>query len=336
MPESNPDNARIVAALTAAQMYYMQDLTMGAIASELSTSRSSVSRLLSYARESGLVDIQIRSPFDRGLELERSIHSRYRVAAHVVPMPESISDIDRLERVAMTAGRLLGRWIDSNMVVGVAWGSTLGAISRHLVTKPTHNSVIVQMNGAGNTQTTGIAYASEILQRFSEAYSAQGQQFPVPAFFDDPQTREALWRERSTRRLLDMQARMDVAVFGLGSPFAEVPSQVYIGGYLDRGDYQSLSDDKVVGDVATVFYRGDGTFDDIALNARASGPHLDRLRRVARRICVVSGVQKLASLRGALAAGLITDLILDEALAVALARDALEPPRAASRPARRP
>jgi DNA-binding transcriptional regulator LsrR (DeoR family) len=32
-------------------------------------------------------------------------------------------------------------------------------------------------------------------------------------------------------------------------------------------------------------------------------------------VCVVSGSHKLASLRGALAAGLITDLILDEGLA---------------------
>lgn len=318
MAESNPENAKVVAALRAAQMYYMQDLTMGAIASELSTSRSSVSRLLAFARETGLVDIQIRSPFDRGSRLEHAIHTTHRVVAHVVPMPQTISDVDRLERVAMTAGRQLGRYIDSNMVVGVAWGSTVGAISRHLVRKLTHNSTIVQMNGAGNTQTTGIDYASEILHRFGEAYSAQVQQFPVPAFFDDPRTKDGLWRERSTRRLLDIQARMDVAVFGLGSPFAEVPSQVYIGGYLDAEDYRSLSADGVVGDIATVFYRGDGTFDAIELNARASGPNLDRLRRVARRICVVSGVQKLPSLRGALAAGLITDLILDESLASAL------------------
>lgn len=321
MPASDPETSKTAAALTAAQRYYMQDLTMEAIAAELGTSRSSVSRLLSFARESGLVDIQIRSPFDRGLDIEQAILARHRVVAHVVPMPESISDVDRLERVAMTAGRLLGRFVDANMVVGVAWGSTLGALSRHLVKKPTHNSVIVQMNGAGNMQTTGIDYASEILHRFGEAYTAQVQQFPVPAFFDDPATREALWRERSTRRLLEIQGRMDVAVFGLGSPFAEVPSQVYIGGYLDAADYRSLSADGVVGDVATVFFRGDGTSDGIALNARASGPGLDRLRRVARRVCIVSGVQKLPSLRGALAAGLITDLVLDESLATALVAD---------------
>jgi DNA-binding transcriptional regulator LsrR (DeoR family) len=71
----------------------------------------------------------------------------------------------------------------------------------------------------------------------------------------------------------------------------------------------------VVGDVATVFYRADGSWNDIALNARATGPDFARFRKVARRVCVVSGSQKLASLRGALAAGLITDLILDEGLA---------------------
>ncbi len=322
MPASDSDNAKIAAALTAAQLYYMQDLTMGAIASELETSRSTVSRLLTFARDSGLVDIQIRSPFDRGVAVEQAILAQYRVVAHVVPMPESISDVDRLERVAMTAGRLLSRYVDGNMVIGVAWGSTLGAMSRHLVRKPVHNAVVVQMNGAGNVQTTGIDYASEILHRFGEAYGAQVQQFPVPAFFDDPATRDALWRERSTQRLLEMQARMDLVVFGLGSPFAEVPSQVYIGGYLDADDYRSLSADGVVGDVATVFYRADGTSDGILLNARASGPGLDRLRRVARRVGIVSGVQKLASLRGALAAGLITDLVLDESLALALVSEA--------------
>jgi len=312
---SMPDDDRALAALKAARLYYFQDLTMHAIAAELGTSRSSVSRLLSFARESGLVEITIRSPHDHGSHLEHEIQERYRVAVHVVPVPETMSDVDRLERVATTAGRMLTGFIDSNMTVGIGWGSTSSAVSRHLVPKETHNSVIVQLNGAGNTFSNGIDYASEILGRFGRAYSAQVHQFPVPAFFDDPSTKEALWRERSTMRALKIQANMDLAIFGLGSPFAEVPSHVYIGGYLDRGDYESLGEDRVVGDIATVFYRLDGSWRDIALNARATGPDFDRLRKVARRVCVVSGQQKLASLRGALATGLITDLVLDEALA---------------------
>lgn len=319
MVDGDGDDQRARAALRAAQMYYVQDLTMEAIASDLHTSRSTVSRLLSHARSSGLVDIQIRSPFDGATSLERELEARHGIAVHVVPAPQNISDVDRLDRVALTAARLLARFVDSNMTVGIAWGSTVSAISRHLVPKDTHNVTVVQMNGAGSYLTTGIDYTSEILRRFGDAYSAKVQQFPVPAFFDDPETRLALWRERSTRRVLDIQSRMDLALFGLGSPFAGVPSQVYIGGYLDEADFASLSKDEIVGDVATVFYRSDGSWRDVALNRRATGPAFDELRRVARRVCVVAGEQKVPSLRGALAARLITDLVIDEAAARKLA-----------------
>lgn len=159
-PASDP---KLMTALKAAQLYYLQDLTMDAIASELRTSRSSVSRLLSHARETGLVEITVRSPLDRGALLEREIAELFKVAAHVVPIPGTASDVDRLERVAITASRLLPQFVESNSVIGIAWGSTLGAMSRHLTAKETHDSVIVQMNGAGNLETTGIEYASEIL-----------------------------------------------------------------------------------------------------------------------------------------------------------------------------
>ncbi|MET0860159.1 MAG: sugar-binding domain-containing protein [Microbacterium sp.] len=302
-------------ALTAAQLYYLQDLTMDAIAHELHTSRSSVSRLLGHARETGLVEIQVRSPLDMPRQLEGDLRTRFGVTAHVVPVPDLTSDIERLDRVALSAARILGGFFDSNMSMGVAWGSTMSALSRHLLSKATHNSTIVQLNGAANPRTTGILYASEILQRFGSAYGATVQQFPVPAVFDDPDTKAALWRERSISRVVEMQKTLDVIVFGLGSPFAGVPSHVYIGGYLDDDDFAQLRSTGAVGDIATVFYREDGSTNGIPLNERSSGPGLDVLRGIARRVCVVSGESKLQSLRGALAAGLVTDLIVDSGTA---------------------
>jgi deoxyribonucleoside regulator len=307
-----------VDALRAAQLYYLQDLTMESIARELRTSRSSVSRLLSYARSSGLVEIRVRSPLEQADRLQGDLHERFGITTHIIPVGNRISDVDRLERVAISAGRLLGQFVDSNMTIGVAWGSTISAISRHLVVKETHNTQIVQLNGAGNTETTGLDYSSEILQRFGAAYGSQVQPFPVPAFFDKSSTKDAMWQERSTRRVLDLQKRMDVAVFGLGSPFAEVPSRVYTAGYLDQVDFDSLSAIGVVGDVATVFYREDGSSDHIPMNDRSSGPPLDVLRATSRRVCVVSGTSKLPALRGALAADLVTDLIIAEGTARAL------------------
>ncbi len=306
-------------ALTAAHLYYVQERTMEAIARELGTSRSTVSRLLSRARASGIVDIRIRSPFAAPQLLEQALAERYGITAHVVPVPDDATEVERLERVATAAAHLLGDLVEPDGTVGVAWGSTTAAVSRRLVPKAVRGTTFVQLNGSGNTHTTGLLYASEILSRFAVAYGGSAQQFPVPAFFDDPRTKQAMWRERTTTRILDMQAAMDLVVFSVGSADSRVPSHVYAGGYLEPDELAELERQGVVGDVATVFYRVDGSTRGITLNDRATGPRFDVLRRVPARLCVVSGVDKRDSLRGALAARLVTELVVDEATARSLA-----------------
>jgi deoxyribonucleoside regulator len=318
MDRSTQESPRMRDALRAAKLYYQQDLTMEAIGEELRVSRSSVSRLLDYAREIGIVDIRITSPTEEPRRIEEAIKEKYGVNSYLVPVPQGTSHVDRLERVGLSAARMLGQFFSSNMVMGIAWGSTISAISRHLLKKNTSNTEVVQLNGAGNDQTSGVTYSSEILRRFGEAYGARVQHFPVPTFFDNPLTKELLWTERSTRRVLDLQKRMDIALFGLGATAAEVPSQVYTGGYLNDREIDSLRRDGVVGDVATVFYRADGTWRDIEVNQRSSGPGIDVIIGVPRRLCVVSGVRKLEALLGALRVGVITDLIIDEVSARAL------------------
>ncbi|MDQ4491452.1 sugar-binding domain-containing protein [Sinomonas sp. ASV486] len=308
-------------ALSAARLYYLQDLTMDRIARQLRTSRSTVSRLLAFARDEGLVQIEIHSPIDSAVALEAGVAERFGIAAasvHVVPQVESLSETENLDRVAMYAARTLTGLVASQSIIGIAWGSTLSAMSRHVSRRPTHGSTVVQLNGAANTQTMGVGYASEIMRRFGRAFDADVEEFPVPAFFDRAETKKWMWKERSVRRVLDVQERMTLAVFGVGAADADLPSHVYAGGYLDAADLDSLAAEEVVGDVATVFFRADGSSDGIELNARATGPSFSTLRRVPRRLCIVSGPAKAAALRGALRAQLVTDLIVDEATARAV------------------
>jgi len=88
--------------LGAATMYYLQDMTMEAIARHLRTSRSTVSRLLKRARDTGLVEIRLRAESSRAPGLGHSISANFGVAAFVVPVPDTANDIDRLEQVART------------------------------------------------------------------------------------------------------------------------------------------------------------------------------------------------------------------------------------------
>ena len=73
-----------------------------------------------------------------------------------------------------------------------------------------------------------------------------------------------------------------------------------------------LEEEGVVGDLATVFFREDGSYEDIPINQRASGPPLSLYKKVPRGICVVSGRAKVPGLHAALQAGLMRELIVDE------------------------
>jgi deoxyribonucleoside regulator len=312
------ETSKVKLSLRAAQLYYQQDLTMEAIGTELNVSRSSVSRLLQMARDRGIVEIKVHTPDEAPRRIASEINDRFGVNAHLVPVSDAISPVEQLDRVSLSAARMLSGFFGSNMTMGVAWGATTSAVSRHLTRRQTSDSRIVQLNGAGNDHTTGVTYSGEILRRFGEAFSAVVEQFPVPAFFDDSDTKSILWRERSIKRTLNIQGSLDVALFGLGALHAEVPSHVYTAGYLSQADLDSLRDDNVVGDIATVFYRPDGSWEDVKLNRRSSGLDLDVLKRAPRRVCVVSGKSRIPSLQGALAGGFITDLIIDDFSAASL------------------
>lgn len=177
---------------------------------------------------------------------------------------------------------------------------------------------MVQLNGAANPSTTGIPYAGAIMEAFGRAHGSMVQHFSVPAFFDFTSTKEALWRERSIASVRKLQASADVAVFGVGSVSGQNISLVYSGGYLSPEDLMTIKDDGVVGDVCTVLLRADGTWRDLPINERASGPTPDELMQIGRRLCVVSGVDKVVATRAALRAGVVTDLIIDEDAAARL------------------
>ena len=318
MVSPDPSASAIRKAHVAAHMYFVQQRTMQAIATEFRTSRSTISRLLTLARETGIVTIQIQDPFEVTESIAAELAARFRVRPEVIPMPDDGTQRERLTRVAVAAAHRLQGLVEAAAVVGIAWGSTVAEVSRQLLPKPIHGVTIVQLNGSGNHHSSGLSYASDILSRFAAAFEGTAQQFPVPAFFDSPSTKTAMWRERSTRRILDLQAQMDLVVFSVGAAEAESPSHVYSAGYLDAEDAAALRSADVVGDVATVFYRIDGSGEELPLNRRATGPALDVLRRVPTRLCVVADPGKARSLRGALAAGLVTDLVVDEGTAKAL------------------
>lgn len=321
MKAMNTEDRIYQEALNVATMYYYQGLTTEAIAREMSFSRPKVSRLLSHARSSGMVEIRILNIQKALSPLERQIRDRYGLqAVHIVPAPELMGEVVWLERVARFAANHINGILESGDVLAIAWGTTISEIATNLIPRRIPELRIVQLNGSGNTFTPDNRYAAGILEHFARNYGAKVMLFPVPTFFDYRETKEAMWRERSIHRIIELQQKAKVFLYSIGAVDAGVPSHVYSQGYLDPRDLEELERERVIGDLATVFFRDDGTWEDIPLNLRASGPPLSLYRDADRAICVVSGRNKVPGLRAALKARLMTELIVDEPTARLLCR----------------
>lgn len=302
-----------LAAVRVARLYYFQHMTTAAIAAELGTSRATISRLLSYAMENGLVEIRVHDPQELSGQLAASIRRHHPLQLiQVVPVPTAGSPGDSMQRVAAHAAAYLNTLVQPGSVIGLAWGKTVAAIAEHLSPRQIHGVEVVQLNGSGSGNQLANTFGASIVSRFAQNYGAQAHSLPVPAFFDYADTRSALWRERSIKAIQHLQQQASILLFSIGSTDHDSYSHVHTAGYLDQNDLDGIRQDGVVADIATVFFRADGSWRDVALNARSSGPDLDRFEHAAHAVCVVSGKSKIAGLRAALRGGFINELIIDE------------------------
>ena len=349
---SAADPGGLLRAYEAASMYYVQGETMEVIAHHLGVSRSTVSRLLARARQEGVVRVSLVQPGGAG-SLEGRMAQVFGVRTHIVPVREGTTEIHRLQQVASVAAAHMVDLIEAlaeqdggsgagapepggpegskpagagrdtgtgGVVVGVAWGTTMSEVSAALPSRSVPGLTVVQLNGASDPVREGPS-AGEVLSRMRLSLGARTISFPVPAFFDHVATREAMWSERSVKRVLSVVRRASLAVFGVGALDAlngALPSQVYEGGHLTARDQAVLRRQNVVGDVCTVLLRTDGSWRDVALNARATGPTPAQLARIPRRLCVAAGTGKARALLAALRARTATDLVVDDATARAV------------------
>jgi len=303
-------------AVRVARLYYFQNMTTAAIAQEMGTSRATVSRLLSYAMEKGLVEIRVHDPQELSGSLATSIRQHHALQSiQVVPVANAGNDGENLQRVAAHAGAYLNTLVQPSTVIGLAWGKTVAAIADNLSAKQVHEVDVVQLNGSGTGANIVNSFGESIVTRFAQNYGARAHSLPVPAFFDYADTRSALWRERSIMAIRHLQDKAAILLFSIGSTESDSYSHIYTGGYLDQRDLEDIHKDGVVADIATVFFRADGSWHDVSLNARSSGPDLDRFQSAAHSICVVSGKSKIAGLCAALRGGFINELIIDETTA---------------------
>lgn len=295
-------------AVRAAELYYQENKTQDEIGALLHITRWKVGRLITQARESGIIRIEIVHPRARRLGMEHDVCAAYSLQAAIV-VPRDGDPTAVQERVAAAAADYMVSMRPRTHVLGVSWGKTLHAVAKALPKAWTPGVTVVQVNG-GVSHSASPGLASATATMFANKSDGDVILLPTPAILERQETKEAIESDRTIRAVLDRAGQADTYLFSAG-PATDISIHVQ-SGYIDRAEVNHLQRRGAVGDVLGRYITAGGDIADPALDSRTLGLSLGSLRNAARSIAVVAGEDKHPVALAIAAHALATVMIMDE------------------------
>lgn len=320
MAERNPYSARLPSneqrdhlMVQVAKLYYDLDRTQSDIAAELGLTRWQVGKLLTEARESGVVKIEITPRAGRRTSLEIELQSAFGVKEAIVIPTVGIDDPSLIiDSVAQAAATHLASLSPKPSLLAVSWGRTMAAVARALPKDWSPGLHVVLVNGSTALTTTS-SRNSAVAEEFAQSAGGRATLLPVPAIFGSRSTRIALEQDPIIERVLALAEEAPVACFGLGGLSHQ--SVLAASGYLGEVELVRLRRLNSVGDILGRFVDADGRIADQQLDDRTLGLRPEALKRKERTIGVAAGEDKHLIAAACLRAGYVTDLVTDEGTA---------------------
>jgi deoxyribonucleoside regulator len=311
-------------------LYYREQLTMAQIGERLSISRHRVGRLLKEAVDAGVVRVEIRSPVNESVEMERALEQRLGLKASLVVPIDAALPADAVKRITCKAGAaFLRELLDENFTIGVGWGSTTFELVNQFEPIELPGATVVQITG-GNKRLSVQFDCHEVTRRLAQKLHVDPVLLHAPGIVDKRETRTLLMRESAIVETFRHYDEIDIAIVGIGAIAGETQSTLIDSGYVSDGELASLQRAGAVGDVFSYFIDGNGEVVRTDLYERLITIGLPQIRKVPTTVGVATGSVKARAVAAAVRGGFVNTLIVDGALAQALLALPREEPRAST------
>lgn len=294
-------------AYVAAQLYYEQGMAQQEVAERMHTSRASISRMLSYAREEGIVQIVLHPPA-KATALSRAAAaalSLERVVAVDVnsrrPSHEAVANAARVE--------LAKAQLSEGDVLGTSWGEMVRRIAAASPPVPLPGVRVVPMIGSMDESDPRFQ-SNEIAREFATRGEGTVVFISAPVAPTDSLAR-ALRKDAYYQERFELWNKMDAAIVGIGGRPSVAPD-------LPAHMEWSRAATDAVGDVACRLYSIDGKPVDLPHGPTLIGVTWDQLTATPIVVGAAVGGDKVESIVGASRAGLIKTLVTDVSTARAV------------------
>ena len=297
----------------AAWHYYVEGLTQEKISDLLGIGRIKVHRILSAARDEGVVQFRIRDSVVKCVMLEQRLKQRFGLAEAVV-VPTASESRNAPLLIGHAAAAYLANNVNAGDVIALGWGRTLKFAISELPRRQIARTTVVSMLG-------GLTHAqplnpTESAWELAEKIGADCYLLPVPVYADRPEQRDAFMSQRSVQDVVLRARRANMAVISVGSFSNESPIANY--GFIKPDEFEDLQAAGAVGDILCHFIDAQGRLIDHEVNHRVCAYPAEELSDIPNIILVSGGREKVPVMQAALARTKVSVLITDEEAAEGL------------------
>lgn len=298
-----------------AEKYYQENLRQTDIAEMIGVTRSAVSRMLSEAREKGIVEILIHHPLQFNHGLEDKLEQQLQLKQAVVLELNNNPDYQNLrKRLGEAAARLMADLIKPGDQVGVAWGTTVQATIEEFDAVAIPNTKVVQLVGVlGSTRHS--YSAQTLVEVLAEKIGGEGVYLYSPFIVENKRTAASLLDDPAVEESIIQGESSDIALIGIGTVLPEYCSLLN-GNHISAKELDKIRSSKAVGDVCAIYFDDSGNLARIGFHQRRIGISPEGLRKIPLRLGVAGSVEKAPAIQGAIRGGFINVLVTDSLTAL--------------------
>ncbi len=289
-------------------MYYQDGKKQSEIAEATHLSVATVNRMIRQGRDSGMVEITIKSPFLSAHQLELDLAAIGALQEVVVAPNITGGEEGDLQVVGAAAAEfLLGRVKDGD-VITLTGGKGVSAMVDALSTTRKYRVEVVPALGCvqGKHYTDVNHVASELAAKLG----GRAYQIHAPLFADNEEQRRMLMEISQVHQVLQQAREADIAIVGLGSIHAS-SSSYYDLNPSARHASDSVESSGACSELLAHLLDARGQPASFTDNQRLVSLTLDELRRIPFSFAVAAGSNKVepasSVLRGRYLKGMVTD-----------------------------
>jgi deoxyribonucleoside regulator len=299
-------------AIRAAWLYHDRGFNQQAVADRLGISRSTISRLLADAERDGIVRVIVTEPLPETAQLAENLIEKYKLAGATVEL--ALEGEAPMDAAASAMARRLESMVSAGpMTIAAGWGRTLGRAAQ--TARSLHTTGVVLVDAFGHTTTSDIAPAVEVTNNLGMKFSARVMHIPSPGFAPNAEIVGTFFESEPVATALERARAADAVLVAVGIVGSE--SLLIDAGYMTTDAMDRVIAAGGVGEVFGLYFDAEGN----AVEPEALYPvslSLDDLRASRRVIAAAGGREKVMAVKGAIAAGIVDELAIDNSLAEAL------------------